>query len=154
VPLAVVLWNGGIGFGGVISFVFADLIILPILNIYRKYYGARISLYLLGVSYVAMALAGFLIGGAFQLLGLVPSNHHVAIFETRPAWNYTSVLDIVFLALMAVMACRFFTTGGPAMLRAMSQPGGGGHAHMDHRQMDDVDHMDRGQMEHHEHHHN
>jgi uncharacterized protein len=154
VPLAVVLWNGGIGFGGVISFVFADLIILPILNIYRKYYGARMSLYLLGVSYVAMALAGFLIGGAFQLLGLVPSNHHVAIFETQPAWNYTSVLDIVFLALMAVMAWRFFTTGGPAMLRAMSQPGGGGHAHMDHGQMDDVDHVDHGQMEHHEHHHN
>ena len=150
VPLAVVLWNGGISFGGVISFIFADLLILPILNIYRKYYGARMSLYLLGVSYVAMALAGFLIGGAFQLLGLVPSNHHVAIFETQPAWNYTSFLDIVFLVLMAVMAWRFFTTGGPAMLRAMSQPGGGGHAHMDHGHMD---HMDHGQMEHHEHHH-
>ena len=131
-----------------ISFVFADLIILPILNIYRKYYGARMSLYLLGVSYLAMALAGFLIGGAFQLLGLVPSNHHVAIFETQPAWNYTSFLDIAFLVLMAVMAWRFFTTGGPGMLRAMSQPGGGGHAQMDH-----MDHMDHSQMEQHEHHH-
>src|SRR5207245_8953646 len=64
VPLAVVLWNGGISFGGVISFIFADLIILPILNIYRKYYGGRTALYLLAVSYAAMALAGFLIGGA------------------------------------------------------------------------------------------
>src|SRR5262249_37049251 len=63
VPLAVVLWNGGISFGGVISFIFADLIILPILNIYRKYYGGRMSLYLLITSYVAMALAGFPIGG-------------------------------------------------------------------------------------------
>jgi uncharacterized membrane protein YraQ (UPF0718 family)/YHS domain-containing protein len=122
VPLAVVLWNGGISFGGVISFIFADLIILPILNIYRKYYGGRMSLYLLGVSYLAMALAGFLIGGLFQLLGLVPTNHHVTVFETQPTWNYTTFLDIVFLVLMTVLAWRFFTTGGVEMLRAMARP--------------------------------
>jgi uncharacterized protein len=122
VPLAAVLWNGGISFGGVISFIFADLIIIPILNIYRKYYGGRMSLYLLGVSYVAMALSGFLIGAAFRLLGLAPTNHHVTVFETVPTWNYTSVLDIVFLVLMAVLAWRFFTTGGPDMLRAMAHP--------------------------------
>ena len=118
VPLAAVLWNGGISFGGVISFIFADLIILPILNIYRKYYGGRTALYLLAVSYAAMALAGFLIGGVFQLLGLAPTNHHVTVFETRPAWNYTSFLDIAFLILMAVLAWRFVTTGGIEMLRA------------------------------------
>jgi YHS domain-containing protein/uncharacterized membrane protein YraQ (UPF0718 family) len=122
VPLAVVLWNGGISFGGVISFIFADLIILPVINIYRKYYGGRMSLYLLGVSYLSMALAGFLIGGAFQLLGLAPTNHHVAVFETSPTWNYTTFLDLGFLALMAVMSWRFFTTGGVGMLRAMAQP--------------------------------
>jgi uncharacterized membrane protein YraQ (UPF0718 family)/YHS domain-containing protein len=122
VPLAVVLWNGGISFGGVISFIFADLIILPILNIYRKYYGGRMSLYLLAISYAAMALAGFLIGGAFQLLGLVPTNHHVAVFETSPTWNYTTFLDIAFLILVAVMAWRFVTTGGFEMLRAMTRP--------------------------------
>jgi uncharacterized membrane protein YraQ (UPF0718 family)/YHS domain-containing protein len=122
VPLAVVLWNGGISFGGVISFIFADLIILPILNIYRKYYGGRMSLYLLGVSYLAMALAGFLIGGLFQLLGLVPINHHVTVFETQPTWNYTTFLDIVFLVLMTVLAWRFFTTGGVEMLRSMAHP--------------------------------
>src|ERR1700693_2127089 len=121
VPLAVVLWNGGISFGGVISFIFADLIILPILNIYRKYYGGRGLIYLLAVSYVAMALAGFLIGGAFQLLGGGPSNHHVTVFETQPTWNYTTFLDIAFLILMAVMAWRFFTTGGLEMLRAHSR---------------------------------
>jgi hypothetical protein len=118
VPLAVVLWNGGISFGGVISFIFADLIILPIINIYRKYYGGRMSLYLLAVSYAAMALAGFLIGGAFQLLGLAPTNHHVTVFETQPTWNYTTFLDIAFLILMALMAWRFVTTGGLEMLRA------------------------------------
>jgi hypothetical protein len=122
VPLAVVLWNGGISFGGVISFIFGDLIILPILNIYRKYYGPRMSLYLLGVSYIAMALAGFVIGGSFQLLGWVPTNHHVAVLETTPSWNYTSILDIGFIVLMVVLAWRFFTTGGPDMIRAMSRP--------------------------------
>ena len=118
VPLAAVLWNGGISFGGVISFIFADLIILPIINIYRKYYGGRMSLYLLGVSYAAMALAGFLVGGAFQLLGLAPTNHHVTVFETQPSWNYTTFLDIAFLILIAVLAWRFITTGGIEMLRA------------------------------------
>jgi YHS domain-containing protein/uncharacterized membrane protein YraQ (UPF0718 family) len=118
VPLAVVLWNGGISFGGVISFIFADLIILPIINIYRKYYGGRMSLYLLAVSFAAMALAGFLVGGAFQLLGLAPTNHHVTVFETQPTWNYTTFLDIAFLILMAVMAWRFVTTGGLEMVRA------------------------------------
>ena len=120
VPLAVVLWNGGISFGGVISFIFADLIILPILDIYRKYYGGRTTLYLLLVSYVAMALAGFLVGGAFQLLGLAPTNHHVTVFETQPTWNYTSFLDIVFLVVMAVLAWRFVTTGGLEMMRMHS----------------------------------
>ena len=118
VPLAAVLWNGGISFGGVISFIFADLIILPILNIYRKYYGGRMSLYLLGISYGAMALAGFLVGAAFQLLGLAPTNHHVTVFETQPTWNYTTFLDIAFLLLVAVLAWRFVTTGGIEMLRA------------------------------------
>ena len=121
VPLAVVLWNGGISFGGVISFLFADLIILPILNIYRKYYGGRAALYLLAVSFAAMALAGFLVGGAFQLLGLAPTNHHVTVFETRPSWNYTTFLDIAFVLLMAVMAWRFIKTGGMEMLRAHSR---------------------------------
>ena len=122
IPLAAVLWNGGISFGGVISFIFADLIILPILNIYRKYYGGRMSLYLLGVSYAAMALAGFLIGGAFQLLGLAPQHFHVNVFEVRPSWNYTTFLDIASLALIAILGWRFLTTGGRQMLKDMAVP--------------------------------
>ncbi len=118
VPLAVVLWNGGISFGGVISFLFADLIILPILNIYTKYYGGRMSLYLLAVSFAAMALAGLSIGAVFQLFSLAPTNHHVTVLETQPTWNYTTFLDIAFLVLMAIMAWRFVTTGGIDMLRA------------------------------------
>ncbi|TMF90054.1 MAG: YHS domain-containing protein [Chloroflexi bacterium] len=119
VPLAVVLWNGGISFGGVVSFIFADLIILPILNIYRKYYGGRMSLYLLGVSYAAMVLAGLIVGALFAVFGLVPAHHFIAVFQTRPAWNYTTVLNIAFLILAGVLGWRFLRTGGPEMLRAM-----------------------------------
>src|SRR5204862_3602054 len=72
VPLAAVLWNGGIRFGGVASFIFADLIVLPILNIYRKYYGGRVSLFLLGTFYAAMVAAGLIVEVVFQLLGGVP----------------------------------------------------------------------------------
>ena len=122
VPLAAVLWNGGISFGGVISFLFADLIILPILDIYRKYYGGRMSLYLLAVSYIAMALAGLLIGGAFQLLGLAPAHFHVAVFETRPSWNYNTALDLASLVVIAVLGWRFATTGGVRMLQDLAVP--------------------------------
>jgi len=122
VPLAAVLWNGGISFGGVIAFIFADLIILPIVNIHRKYYGGRTSLYLLGVSYVAMALAGLVVELVFQALGLVPAHFHVTVLESHPSWNYTTFLNIGFLALIAVLGWRFLTTGGPEMLRMMSAP--------------------------------
>jgi uncharacterized membrane protein YraQ (UPF0718 family)/YHS domain-containing protein len=119
VPLAAVLWNGGISFGGVISFIFADLIILPILNIYRKYYGGRMSLYLLAVSYVTMAAAGLLVGWVFQAAGIAPPHHPVTVFEVRPSWGLTTALDLVFLALMGVLAWRFLSTGGLPMLWAM-----------------------------------
>ena len=122
VPLAAVLWNGGISFGGVISFIFADLIIIPILNIYRKYYGARMSLYLLLVSYLAMALAGFLIGLAFQLLGLAPAHRHVIAFESSPSLDYTTILNLILIALMALLGWRFLRTGGLEMLRMMEMP--------------------------------
>src|SRR5207245_10505427 len=61
VPLAAVLWNGGISFGGVVAFIFADLIIIPILLIYRKYYGARMAWFLFGTFYATMAAAGYVI---------------------------------------------------------------------------------------------
>src|SRR5579859_7592311 len=122
VPLAAVLWNGGISFGGVISFIFADLVILPILNIYRRYYGGRTSLYLLGVSYLAMATAGFVIGLLFQALGLAPTHHHVTVFESHPEWNYTTFLNLGFLGLAAVLGWRFLRTGGLEMLRMMEAP--------------------------------
>src|SRR5256886_5536973 len=119
VPLAAVLWNGGISFGGVIAFIFADLIIIPIVNIYRKYYGGRMAPLLLVVSFSAMALAGLLIGLLFKLLGIVPAHRAVIALQTSPTLNYTSVLNVIFLGVMALLGWRFLRTGGLEMLRMM-----------------------------------
>jgi hypothetical protein len=82
VPLAAVLFRGGISFAGVIAFIFADLIIIPILNIYRKYYTGRVSAYLFAVSYATMVLAGLAIGGLFTVLHLTPTNRAITVFQT------------------------------------------------------------------------
>jgi uncharacterized protein len=129
VPLAAVLWNGGISFGGVAAFIFADLIVLPILNIYRKYYGRRMSLFLLGIFYVSMVAAGLIVEVLFQALGLVPDERNATVVEASVTWNVTTFLNIVFLALSAVLVARFLRTGGPRMLRMMKAPGG---AHEEH----------------------
>jgi len=132
VPLAAVLWKGGISFGGVIAFIFADLLIIPILNIYRKYYGPRTSLYLLVVSYVAIAVAGFVIQLLFQLLGLTPTNRNITVFTATPTWNYTTVLNLIFLAIIAVLGWRFVRTGGVEMLRMMDAPAAAATTHEGH----------------------
>lgn len=122
VPLAAVLWNGGISFGGVASFIFADLIVLPILNIYRKYYGGRVTLFLLATFYAAMVGAGFVVELAFGALGLVPSTRNAKVIEAHVSWNYTTVLNIVFLVVAGALLARFFRTGGRAMLAMMNGP--------------------------------
>jgi uncharacterized membrane protein YraQ (UPF0718 family) len=129
VPLAAVLWNGGISFGGVLAFIFADLIILPILNIYRKYYGRRMMVFLLATFYVAIAAAGLIVDLLFKLAGLVPSGaRHAKVTEAGVSWNYTTVLNIAFLALAALLIARYFRNGGGlAMLRMMNAPIADGH---------------------------
>ena len=122
VPLAAVLWNGGISFGGVVAFIFADLIVLPILNIYRKYYGPRMTVFLLGTFYATMVAAGLLVEVLFGALGLVPTERNAKVVEASVTWNYTTVLNLAFLALAAVLVVRFLRTGGPEMLRMMDAP--------------------------------
>jgi uncharacterized protein len=122
VPLAAVLWNGGISFGGVIAFIFADLIVLPILNIYRKYYGLRVAGFLLVTFYAAMVGAALIVEFAFQAAGLVPEERNAKIVEASVTWNYTTILNIIFLALAALLVWRFVRTGGPPMLRMMEKP--------------------------------
>jgi len=131
VPLAGVLWNGGISFGGVISFIFADLIIIPILLIYRKYYGTSMMLTILGIFYASMVLAGYIIELLFGGFGLIPAARTAKVTDIGVSWNYTTVLNIIFLILAAALLVRFFRTGGRAMLKMMggSPDGHQHHAH-------------------------
>ena len=122
VPLAAVLWKGGIGFGGVVSFIFADLIILPILDIYRKYYGWKVMGYILLTFYVTMVAAGYVVELLFGALGITPQNHNVVAITEGIQWNYTTILNIIFLVLAAVLVIRFISTGGIPMLRMMNKP--------------------------------
>jgi uncharacterized membrane protein YraQ (UPF0718 family) len=129
VPLAAVLWNGGISFGGVVSFIFADLIIIPLLIIYAKYYGRRMAAFLAVAFYVTMVAAGYVVELLFTPLHLVPTGHrHASVRDSGIAWNYTTYLNIVFVLLAAALVWRFYRTGGRAMLSMM----GGGPDDMDH----------------------
>jgi uncharacterized protein len=128
VPLAGVLWNAGISFGGVVSFLFADLIILPILAIYRKYYGTKMMLFILASFYATMVAAGYIVEILFSLLGLVPTERKAKVGETAIQLNYTTVLNIVALVLAAGLSYRFVQTGGMQMLKMMGGPADGEHA--------------------------
>jgi uncharacterized membrane protein YraQ (UPF0718 family) len=145
VPLAAVLWRGGISFGGVVSFIFADLIILPILDIYRKYYGWKVMGYILITFYVTMAAAGYVIEFLFAALGIIPQNRNVVAITEGIHWNYTSVLNIIFLVLAAVLVIQFIRTGGISMLKMMDMP----EHQMDHHDMSQHE-TGPHNMEHHE----
>jgi uncharacterized protein len=132
VPLAAVLWNGGISFGGVIAFIFADLLIIPILNIYRKYYGTKMMLTLLGTFYAAMVAAGYLVELIFGTANLIPTQRAATVMEAAISWNYTTWLNIVFLVVAAVLVVRFTTSGGLPMLRMMGGSPDAPHDHHDH----------------------
>ena len=103
VPLAAALWSGGISFGGVISFIFADLIALPLLLIYRRYYGTRMTLRMLALFWAVMSTAGLISEGIFWALGAIPTTRPTTIAPAHFQWNYTTYLNIVFLALFAVL---------------------------------------------------
>jgi uncharacterized membrane protein YraQ (UPF0718 family) len=120
-PLAAVLWNGGISFGGVLAFIFADLIIVPILDIYRRYYGRRMAAFLLATFYLTMVAAGLIVELLFQGAGLVPADRHAKVETAGVRLDATTVLDVVFLALAATLVVRYFRRGGGLrMLRMMA----------------------------------
>ena len=119
IPLAAVLWNGGISFGGVIAFIYADLIVLPIINIYRKYYGWKATAFVVGIFYLAMAAAALIIESVFRILGLVPQERKAQVVEASISFNYTTVLNIIFLMVAGFLFIRFLKTGGPKMLAHM-----------------------------------
>jgi uncharacterized membrane protein YraQ (UPF0718 family) len=120
VPLAAVLWSGGIGFAGVISFLFADLIVLPIIAIYRKYYGRRFAARIVALMLATMILASLAISGLFDLLGLIPSGPRPSregIFGSV-SLDYKLVLNLIgaaiFMALFTLSASARRWRSAPA----------------------------------------
>lgn len=100
VPLAAVLWTSGISFGGVLAFLYADLIVLPLLDVYRRYYGLRMALYIFGVFFVTMVIAAVAMDAAFSALRLVPKpNPNIRHNLTMFSFNYTFWLNLAFGAL-------------------------------------------------------
>ncbi|MGH3671705.1 MAG: permease, partial [Pseudonocardiaceae bacterium] len=128
------LWTGGISFGGVVAFIFADLLILPILNIYRRYYGIRMAILLAATFYLTAAVAGYAVELIFGGIGWIPDRVGAHLPTEGISWNYTTWLNIAFLTLAAVLVARFLCTGGGPMLAMMGgdpehpQPGHAGHA--------------------------
>ncbi len=145
VPLAAVLWKGGISFGGVVAFIFADLIIIPILVIYRKYYGTKMMLTILGIFYATMVLGGYIVEFLFGGLGLVPATRAAKVTQTGIQWNYTTILNIVFLLLAAALLVRFFRSGGAPMLKMM---GGSPARHEHHAHPEPEGHSNTGSRRH------
>ncbi len=103
VPMAAALWHGGIGFGGVVSFIFADLITIPLLLIYRKYYGTALTLRLFATFWALMSVAGLVVEGVFHVFGAIPTDRPEAVVPERFAWNYTTYLNLAFLVVLAVL---------------------------------------------------
>jgi uncharacterized protein len=122
VPLAAVLWAGGISFAGVIAFIYADLIIIPLVLIYGRYYGWRMAALLVTVMFGAMVVAALVVDGIFSWAGLVPSDRPSidSIANRGISWNYTTVLNIVFTLVAAVLVALTL------------RPGARGHHHHHH----------------------
>ncbi len=103
VPLAAALWKGGIAFGGVVSFIFADLITFPLLLVYRRYYGLRMAARMLVLFWAVMSIAGLVTEGIFRAAGLIPAHRPAVIASAGFAWNYTTYLNIIFLAVFVLL---------------------------------------------------
>jgi uncharacterized membrane protein YraQ (UPF0718 family) len=133
VPLAGILWNGGISFGGVISFIFADLIIFPIINIYRKYYGLKMAALITGGFYLTMVLAGYVIELLFAVLHLTPTVRAAKVVDASISWNYTSFLNIAFLLIAGALVYKFIKSDGMGMMGMMhGGPDDMSHEHEGH----------------------
>jgi uncharacterized membrane protein YraQ (UPF0718 family)/YHS domain-containing protein len=103
VPLAAALWHAGITFGGVIAFIFADLLAFPLVMIYRKYYGNKIALRMSFLFWAIMSTSGLITEGIFSALNLVPAQMHHTMSMNHFGWNYTSILDLIFLVILIVV---------------------------------------------------
>jgi hypothetical protein len=122
VPLAAALWKGGIGFGGVVSFLFADLITMPLLLVYRRYYGTATMLRILGLFWTVMAVAGIATEGLFRATGLIPTTRPAVIAPDHWTFGPTTVLDVIFLAAFAALFVLHHNRANPAGGRGATDP--------------------------------
>ncbi|KST59995.1 hypothetical protein AO398_03715 [Methylobacterium sp. GXS13] len=125
VPLAAVLWAGGASFSGVLAFLYADLIVIPLLDIYRRYFGWRMAAYIGGVFFVTMAAAALVVDLTFTALGWIPSRDiDVRAQMTEFSLNYTFWLNLVFGALAAYL---FWVSHKHPMHHGHGEQGDDGH---------------------------
>ena len=110
IPLASHLWANGISFGGVVAFIYGDLLVVPLILIYAKYYGARVTGWIVAIFYVTMVLSGVVVDLLFSLFGIVPTGARPpsAVEHAMIKWNYTSWLDCVAVVVFAVMVTLYF----------------------------------------------
>ncbi|PYL88686.1 MAG: hypothetical protein DMF14_15940, partial [Verrucomicrobia bacterium] len=120
IPLASLLWSHGISFGGVISFIYADLIVIPIIIIYAKYYGVRAAAWITGIFYVSMVLAGIIVDLTFSALGLIPDGLRPpsALEHAHIIFNYTSWLDVAAAIFAAWLLFLHFKSRNKENARA------------------------------------
>lgn len=128
VPLAAVLWSGGIGFGGVVAFLFADLIVLPIVLAYRKYYGTKFALRITALMLVTIIIAALIVDGVFGLAGLVPTGPRPSRTDVfgSVGLNYKLALNVIATAIFLVL---FWLSRGGSASSHCEHHGGGEHDH-------------------------
>jgi uncharacterized membrane protein YraQ (UPF0718 family)/YHS domain-containing protein len=121
VPLAAALWQGGITFGGVIAFIFADLLAFPLVMIYRKYYGNKLALRLSLIFWFVMSLSGLITEGIFALLSQIPAHRVGAITATHIGWNSTTILNAIALIVLGTVYWLYKTKGLSEMENEFAQ---------------------------------
>jgi uncharacterized membrane protein YraQ (UPF0718 family)/YHS domain-containing protein len=121
IPLAAALWQGGITFGGVIAFIFADLLAFPLVMIYRKYYGDRLAIRLSLIFWFVMSLSGLITEGIFLLLRQIPEHHIGAMAVSHLGWNSTTILNIIAVAILSTVYWLYKTKGSFEMENEFAQ---------------------------------
>jgi len=109
VPLGAALWNSGISFGGTISFIFADLVALPLVLIYKKFYGTKLSIKLVAVFWLTMSVSGFITEKLFIALGKLPKHHALVAHASRIGNNFTSWMNLIALLISIAIIALYLT---------------------------------------------
>jgi uncharacterized membrane protein YraQ (UPF0718 family) len=108
IPLAAILYNNGVSFGGIMAFIFSDLVVFPVIRINAKYYGWKMALYILGLLFGSLIVSSLVLHYGFSLLGILPDSSTSTAQSNRFAIDYTFFLNLAFLAVSGVLAWLAF----------------------------------------------